>query len=175
MRPDHLGVVRVSGRKELVEERFLDDSVGLILQTLPPLVPHDVLLGREIRLIELVDQISQSIGLGHSAVPSCFGWNGLEIVLNDRNPSCQAKRSGAAPAPFEVAKMLAGFHVFGSLKSRARIAGRSRLGRVSSRDRRGTPDIDGLSWEPVILGEVLFFEPISELVFLERDGVLSDG
>src|SRR2546425_5086617 len=61
VRTDHAGVVRMHGWKQKVEKAFFNDPIGLILDALPPLIAHDVLLVGEVGLVELVKQVAQAV------------------------------------------------------------------------------------------------------------------
>ena len=63
VRPDHGGVVRVLRRKQLMEHRLFDDTVGLVFHALAPFVADDILLIRECRAIHLVEQVTHAVGL----------------------------------------------------------------------------------------------------------------
>ncbi len=147
-----------------MKERLFNDSVGLILQALSPLVAHDVLLGREIRLIELVDQVSHSIRLQPEGQLELIRGNGFEVV---RAVEIRRAVDGAGARAFQVAEMLVGFHVLRSLKHHV-------LEQVSEAGPAGllvggtnvVPEIDRCKRESVILGEN-DLEPIRELILLE--------
>ena len=89
-------------RKELVEQALLHNSVGLVFHALPPFVAHDVLLIREIRLIQLVRQISHAVRLE----PKCQ----FQLIRGKRLKIIGAVEIGgsidvAGPCPFQVVKV----------------------------------------------------------------------
>ena len=67
-------------RKQLMEERLFDDAVGLVLDALPALIAHDVLLIREVGLIDLVEEIAHAIGLEPQGEFEAVGRHGLEVI-----------------------------------------------------------------------------------------------
>src|SRR6266576_5848882 len=153
-------------RKETVIHRFFDDSVRNVLQALPALVSHDVLLGRKILLIELVDQISHAVRLEPERERQLVGRNRLEII--------GAVEIGGAivfagTSAFEITEMLVGFHVSRPLKHHVleemREPGAARL---LIRRPNVVPDIDRYQGKSVILRED-DLESVSELVLLKRN------
>ena len=67
-------------RKKLVEQRLLDDTVRPVFDALAPFVADDVLLVRQVRLIDLVEQVPHAIGLQPQRELELIGWHRLEIV-----------------------------------------------------------------------------------------------
>jgi len=63
MRADDVRVVWVRLREELVEHRLFDNAIRLVLDALAALVPNDVLLVGQVRLIDLVEQVPHAIRL----------------------------------------------------------------------------------------------------------------
>ena len=92
----------------MVIERLLHRSIRLILEALPPFVAHNVLLCREIRLIQFVDQISHSIRLEPERQLELVRGKGLEII---RAIKIRGTVEIACTCTFEVADVLVGFEV----------------------------------------------------------------
>ena len=62
VRADDIAVVRMAGREQRLHQRFLGQSVRLVLDALPPFVADHVLLIRQRGLIDLLEQVSHAIG-----------------------------------------------------------------------------------------------------------------
>ena len=63
VRTNHFTVIRMLFRKELVKQPLFHYAVRSVLNTLPPLIADYVLLVREVRLVQLVRQITHAVGL----------------------------------------------------------------------------------------------------------------
>ena len=63
MRSDHIAVIRMFFRKNLVKHRLFHHPVRRVFHALPPLVAHHILLVRKIGLVQFVRQITHAIGL----------------------------------------------------------------------------------------------------------------
>ncbi len=89
VRSDDDAVVRMPFGKQRLEHRFLDDAVRPVLGALPPLVPHDVLLVRQLGLIDRLEQVSHAIGLEPERELELIGRHRLEVVGAIEIRSCR--------------------------------------------------------------------------------------
>ena len=113
MGADHVGVVGMVRRKQRLRDGFVRDAVRPILHALPPLVAHDVLLVRELRRVELVEQIPHAVGLQPQGE--------LELIRRQRLEVVGAVEIGravdvAGAGGFEELEMRVGRHVLRALE-----------------------------------------------------------
>ena len=87
-------------REKRLEQRFFDDSVGPVLVALTPLVANDVLLVRQLRLIERVEQKAHAIGLEPERQLELIRRNRLEVVRAvEVRRAVEPRRAGALEQP----------------------------------------------------------------------------
>ena len=166
MRADDVGVVRVALREQRVEERFLDDSVGLVLHALPALVAHDVLLVRQRAGGDLLQQIAHPVRLEPERQLEPIRRHGLEVVRPvEAGRAVQVAGAGA----LEQLDVLVARHVLRALEhhvlEQVREAG-APGGLVGRAD--VIPQVDGRQGQPVVLGED-HGQAVGQRVLLEGD------
>ena len=113
MRSDDARVVRVLLGKQLVEQRFFDDAVGLVLDALAPLVADHVLLVREVGLVHLIEEVAHAIRLEPERQLELVGRKRFEVVRAvEVSRAVQVARAGA----LERAEVRVAGHVLGALE-----------------------------------------------------------
>ena len=80
VRADDVAVVRMPLREQRLKQRLFGEAVRLVLDALAPLVADDVLLVRQRRLIDLVEQVAHAIGLEPQRQLELVRRDGLEVV-----------------------------------------------------------------------------------------------
>ncbi len=166
MRSDDVGVVRMVLRKQLVEHRLVDDAVRLVLDALPALVADDVLLVREIGLIDHVEQVAHAIGF--EPQPE------FELVRRQRFEVVRAIEVGravdvAAAGALDGAEVRVALHVLRALEHHVlEQVGETGAPRLFVGRPDVIPEIHRDQRQPVILGED-HVEPVGQRVFFEVD------
>ena len=89
VRADHVAVVRMALREERLDERLLGDAVRLVLDALTPLVADDVLLVRERRLVDLLEQVAHAVRLEPQRELELIRRHRLEVVGAVVSRSCR--------------------------------------------------------------------------------------
>ena len=77
---DDDGMVGMLPGKQVVPQGFLDDAVRLVLARLAAFVAHHVLLVRQRRLVEHVEQIAHAVGMGPQGEFQLMGWDSVVVV-----------------------------------------------------------------------------------------------
>ncbi len=164
VRSDDVAVVRMPLRKQRLEHRFLDDAVRPVLAALTPLVPHDVLLVRQLRLIDRLEQVSHAIGLEPERQLELIRRHRLEVVGAIEAGRAVDARGAAAGEQLEVRVAL---DVLRALEHH--VLEQMREARAAGRLVRGTdviPDVDADERHAMVFGED-HFEPVGERVLFD--------
>ena len=150
--------------EQLMEQRLFDDAVRLVLDALPALVADDVLLVREVGLIDLIEQVAHPIRLEPQRQLELVRGNGLEVV---RAIEVGGAVDRAAAGALDQPEMRIAGHVLRALEhhvlEEVREPGASRLfvGRTDV-----IPEIHGDERQPVILRQD-DLEPVRQRELLE--------
>ena len=166
MRTDDAGVIRVGLRKQLVVQRFLHDAVGRVFHALAALVAHHVLLVRQRRLVEHVQQVAHAVGMGPQGQFQLVRRHRVEIIGAVEIRA--AVRIGGARA-FQQLVGHAARHVLGGGKHH--VLEQVRKARQARRFIRRThviPDVDGRDGQFMVFHED-HVEAIWQRVFFVRN------
>ncbi len=149
-----------------MKQLFLHDPVRLVLDALPALVADHILLVGEVGLIDLIEQITHSIGFEPQRELEAIGRHGLEVVgpIEVGGP-VQIAAAGALQQPeVRVAR-----DVLRALKHHVlEQVGEAGSPRIFVRGTDVVPQVDRDERQPVIFGQD-HFEAVRQRVFLELD------
>ena len=164
MRADDVAVVRMPRWEQRLDHRLLGQSIWLVLDTLPPLIAHDVLLIRQRGLIDLLQQVAHAIRLEPQCKLHLGRWDGLEVVgAVVVGGAVQVARAGG----LEQTDVGVGRHVLRALKHHVLEEVREPRPSLVLVGRTDViPEVDRHHRQPA-LGTENDLEPVRQRVFLE--------
>ncbi len=166
VRADDVRVVGVTLREQQVEQLFLHDAVGLVLDGLAALVAHDVLLVRQGALVEHVQQVAHAVRFEPKRELELVGRQGLEII---RAVEVGRAVDVAGAGALEQLEVRIARYVPGALEHHVLEQVReARPSRVFVGGTDVIPEVDGDHGQSPILRQD-DFEAVRQRVFLERD------
>ena len=157
-------MVRMSLGKQRLVHRLVDDAIRPVLAALTPLVPDDILLVRQLRLVHRLEQVSHPIGLEPERKLQLIRRHRFKIIgAIEAGRAVDARRAGAGEQlevriALDVLRALE-HHVFEQMRE-ARAAGRLVCGTDV------VPHVDADERHAMVFRKD-HFEPIGERVFFD--------